>query len=304
MAGGSKTVIFAALAGNAAIAVAKFAASAITGSAAMLSEAVHSTVDTGNQLLLLLGLHQSKRPPDEHHPFGYGLRLYFWSFIVAIVIFGFGGGLSIWEGIEKIREPHQIESAWLNYVVLALSLAIEGTVWTVALREFRKTKGDLGWIQAVRESKDPLVFTVLFEDAAAVLGLAVAFVGIYLSQALDLPVLDGVASVLIGLILVCTAGFLARECQALLTGEGVKPQLRKDIKEIITGTPGVQGVNELLTMHFGPSDVLVAISLDFDDRISAADVESAVSAMESAIKRKHPEIQRIFVEAQDPVHHV
>src|SRR5215212_6411436 len=292
MAGGSKTVIFAALAGNAAIAVAKFAASAITGSAAMLSEAVHSTVDTGNQLLLLLGLHQAKRPPDERHPFGYGLRLYFWSFIVAIILFGFGGGLSIWEGIDKIREPHPIESAWLNYLVLALSLMIEGTVWTVALREFRKTKGELGWLQAVRESKDPLIFTVLFEDTAAVLGLIVAFAGIYLSRALALPVLDGVASVLIGLILVGTAGFLAMECQALLTGEGVKPHVRRRMKEVVLNTPGVQGVNELLTMHFGPTDVLVAISLDFDDAISAADVETAVSSIEATIKQLHPEVQR------------
>jgi cation diffusion facilitator family transporter len=303
MASGAKHVIYAALVGNAAIAVTKFAASAFTGSSAMLSEAIHSVVDTGNQVLLLLGVKRSGRQPDEEHPFGYGLQLYFWAFVVAIIIFGLGGGFSIYEGIQKIRDPHELHSAWVNYLVLGAALIIEGAVWRVAFREFRKTKGDQSWIGAVRTSKDPMVFTVLFEDSAAMLGLLTALIGIFLSDTLDMPVLDGVASVIIGLILVVTASFLAYECQGLLTGEGVRPETRESLKRIAVTTEGVSGVNELLTMHFGPSDVLVAVSLDFDDDLSAGKVEAAVTAIEKRMKAAHPEVKRIFVEAQSFVHH-
>ena len=298
MAGGSKGVIYAALVGNAAIAVTKFGASLFTGSSAMLSEAIHSLVDTGNQILLLFGLRRSGREPDEEHPFGYGLQLYFWAFVVAIIIFGLGGGLSIWEGLAKIREPHPIESAWVNYLVLGVALVIEGWVWRAAYREFRKQKGRLGWFTAVRRSKDPMVFTVLFEDSAAMLGLLTALIGIFLSTTLDLPVLDGVASVVIGLILVCTAAFLAYECQGLLTGEGVDPKVRASLRALAAEPAGVERVNELLTMHFGPADVLVAISLDFRDDLAAGEVEGIVTGIESRIKATHPEVRRIFIEAQ------
>src|SRR3954451_9330809 len=213
---GSRTVIYAALAGNAAIAATKFAAGWHTGSSAMLSEAVHSTVDTGNQLLLLHGLRRAARPPTPEHPFGHGLQLYFWAFVVAVLIFGLGAGLSILEGIGKVREPHPVENAWVNYLVLGLALAFEGAVWLVALRAFRAEKGPRGWLEAVRASKDPTVFTVLFEDSAAMLGLLVALLGVFLSERLALPVLDGAASVAIGLILAGTAAFLAYECQSLL----------------------------------------------------------------------------------------
>lgn len=303
MASGAKHVIYAALFGNAAIAATKFAASAVTGSSAMLSEAIHSVVDTGNQVLLLLGVRRSGRKPDSEHPFGYGLQLYFWAFVVAIIIFGLGGGFSIYEGIQKIRHPHELHSVWINYVVLGVALVIEGAVWRVAYREFRKTRGSQSWLQAVRTSKDPMVFTVLFEDSAAMLGLFTAMVGIFLSDTLDMPVLDGVASVIIGLILVITASFLAYECQGLLTGESVRPQTRDKLREIAAGTNGVCSVNELLTMHFGPSDVLVAISLDFDDGISAGEVEEAVTSIERRMKAAHPEVKRIFVEAQSFFHH-
>lgn len=298
MAGGAKHVIYAALIGNAAIAASKFAASAITGSSAMLSEAIHSVVDTGNQVLLLVGVRRSGRTPDEEHPFGYGLQLYFWAFVVAIIIFGLGGGFSIHEGIQKIRHPHELESVWINYVVLTLGILIEGAVWRVAFKEFRKTKGRQSWIRAVRTSKDPMVFTVLFEDSAAMLGLVTAMIGIFLSDALDMPVLDGVASVIIGLILVVTASFLAYECQGLLTGEAVRPKTRESLKAIAAAAPGVRCVNELLTMHFGPQDVLVAISLDFADDISSRDVEATVTAIERKMKAAHPEVKRIFIEAQ------
>jgi cation diffusion facilitator family transporter len=295
---GSRTVIYAALAGNAALAATKFAAGWYTGSSAMLSEAVHSTVDTGNQLLLLHGLRRAARPPTPDHPFGHGLQLYFWAFVVAVLIFGLGAGLSILEGIGKVREPHPVENAWVNYVVLGLGLAFEGAVWVVALRAFRAEKGPRGWLEAVRASKDPTVFTVLFEDSAAMLGLLVALLGVFLSERLGLPVLDGAASVAIGLILAGTAAFLAYECQSLLTGEGADPAVRASIRRIATSTPGVVRLNEALTMHFGPRDVLVALSLDFEDALPAARVEAAVSAIERAIKAAHPEVTRVFVEAQ------
>ncbi|WP_062013025.1 cation diffusion facilitator family transporter [Aureimonas sp. AU4] len=295
---GSKTVIYAALAGNALVAATKFAAAAYTGSSAMLSEGVHSVVDTGNQILLLYGLRQSAKPPTPDHPFGFGLRLYFWAFVVAVLIFGLGAGVSIFEGIAKIRSPHPVEDAWVNYVVLGLGILFEGSVWIVALRAFRSEKGERGWIEAVRASKDPTVFTVLFEDSAALLGLLAALVGIYLSQALDMPVLDGVASVVIGLILGATAAFLAYECQGLLTGEGVAPPVRRSIRAIAAGGAGVERVNELLTMHFGPRDVLVALSLDFNNRMQAASVEDTVTTIERGVKRAHPEVTRVFIEAQ------
>ena len=295
---GSRGVIYAALAGNAAIAVTKFAAGWFTGSSAMLSEAVHSTVDTGNQLLLLHGLRRAARPPDPDHPFGHGLQLYFWAFVVAVLIFGLGAGLSIHEGVAKVRAPHPVESAWVNYLVLALALAFEGAVWLVALREFRKEKGSRGWLEAVRASKDPTVFTVLFEDSAAMLGLLAALLGVYLSQRLGMPVLDGAASIVIGLILAGTAAFLAYECQSLLTGEGARPEVRAGVRRIAAAQPGVARLNEALTMHFGPRDVLAVLSLDFEDALPASEVEAAVSAIERAIRAAHPEVTRVFVEAQ------
>lgn len=300
MAAGSKGVIYAALGGNAAIAAVKFVAAALTGSSAMFSEAIHSVVDTGNQMLLLLGISRSRRAPTEEHPFGFGLQLYFWAFVVAILIFGLGAGISAYEGVHKIMDPHPISNAWISYAVLAVALVIEGGVWIVAFREFRRNHaaGGGGWIRAVRRSKDPMVFTVLFEDSAAVLGLVAAMLGIFLSQALDMPMLDGVASLVIAGILATTAAFLAFECQSLLTGEGVAPEVRRSIREIAKQGAGVECLNGALTMHFGPSDVLVALSLDFDDRLGAADVENSVSEIEGRIRAAHPEVTRVFVEAQ------
>jgi cation diffusion facilitator family transporter len=294
----SKTVIYAALAGNLAISVIKFIAAIITGSSAMLREGVHSLVDTGNQILLLYGISQSKRKPTPIHPFGYGLRLYFWTFVVAIMIFGLGAGVSIYEGIAKIVNPHPIINTTMNYVIIGLALLFEGYVWLIALRAFSKVKGNIGWIKAIRYSKDPTLFTVLFEDTAALLGLIVAMIGIGLSQALNLPVLDGVASVIIGLILAVTAAFLAFESQSLITGEGASPEVRAGIANIAKSQHGVERVNELLTMHFGPQDILVAISLDFENGLSAAKVEETVTQIEHRIKAAHKEVTRVFVEAQ------
>ncbi|MDR3518222.1 MAG: cation diffusion facilitator family transporter [Azospirillaceae bacterium] len=301
---GSKLVIYAALGVNALIAVTKFGAAWFTGSAAMLSEAIHSLVDTGNQILLLHGMRQAAKPANAAHPFGHGLQLYFWAFVVAVLIFGLGAGLSILEGLDKIEVPHPVENAYVNYIVLSLAMLFEGGGWLVALKEFRRSKGSRTLFGAIRGSKDPTVFTVLFEDTAALLGLAVALGGIALGQALDLPVLDGVASLVIGVILAVTAAFLAYECQSLLTGEGVDAEVRDSIRRIAAAEVGIVGVNELLTMHFGPQDVLVTLSLDFEDSLLADRVEAIVSGLERHIKAVHPEVTRVFIEAQSfDAHH-
>nr|MEA2798925.1 hypothetical protein [Phenylobacterium sp.] len=294
----SKSVIYAALAGNTAIALTKFAAAGFTGSVAMLSEAIHSVVDTGNQLLLLLGLRRAARPADARHPFGHGLQLYFYTFVVAVLIFGVGAVISIWQGIEKIRHPVAVEHAWVNYVVLSLGVLFEGGVWVVALRAFNAERAGRPWLLAVRSSKDPTVFTVLFEDTAALAGLAVALLGVFLSETLDAPVMDGVASVLIGGILAVTAFFLASESQSLLTGEAASYDTRRGINRIARAEPGVVGLNQARTMHFGPNEVLVVLSLDFEDTLPAGEVERIVTRLERKIKVAHPDVRQVFIEAQ------
>jgi len=303
-ADGSKKVVLAAMAGNALIFITKFAASMYTGSSAMLSEAIHSLVDTGNQGLILYGMARAKKPADENHPFGYGMELYFWSFVVAILIFAVGAGVSMYEGIEKIQHPETITDAYINYIVLAAAFVFEAGAWWVALKEFRKSKGDMGYFEAVRQSKDAAVFTVLFEDTAAMLGLVVAFIGIALGEVLELPVLDGVASVIIGLILAAVAAFLAYECKSLLVGESASNPVVRGIRVIAEGEIGVQGVNELRTMHLGPADVLVNISLDFGNTLSADDIERLISKMERDIKSAYPQVKRLFVEAQSLTGHL
>ena len=303
MAHESKTTIFAALAGNTAIAVTKFGAAFWTGSAAMLSEAIHSTVDTGNQLLMLYGLRRSARPATPEHPFGFGLELYFWTFVVAILIFGLGAGVSVLQGIDKIRTPHPVEGVTVNYVVLALSFLFEGATWIVALRAFRRQVKSTSLLAAVQRSKDPTVFTVLLEDSAALSGLLIAAIGLACADIFHLPILDGVASVLIGLLLAGTAVFLATECKGLLLGEAADPAVRAGLRAIASGSAGVESVNEILTMHFGPKDVLAVISLNFADALTAGTVERTVSAIERRIKTEYPQVRRIFVEAQSPEGH-
>jgi cation diffusion facilitator family transporter len=298
MAHESKSTIYAALAGNLAIALTKFGAAFWTGSAAMLSEAIHSTVDTGNQVLMLYGLRRSIRPATEAHPFGYGLELYFWTFVVAILIFGLGAGVSIFEGVDKIRTPHAVENAVVNYVVLGLSFVFEGATWLVAFRAFRAQARSSDLLEAVQRSKDPTVFTVLLEDSAALAGLLIAAIGLACAQIFQLPVLDGVASVLIGLVLAGVAAFLAAECKGLMLGEAADPAVRAGLRRIAAEGAGVQGVNEVLTMHFGPDDVLAAISLDLHDTLTAAAAERIVSTVERRIKAAYPQVRRIFIEVQ------
>lgn len=294
----SKKVIYAALVGNGLICISKFWAAAYTGSSTMFSEAIHSMVDTGNQWLLLYGLKSAKKPADESHPFGYGMEVYFWSFVVAILIFGLGAGISIYEGVAKIQHPAVIKDPSINYIVIGFAILFEGVALGVAVFEFRKVKGKLGWLQAVRKSKDPAVFTVLFEDSAALLGLIVAGACIYGSAALNLPVLDGVGSVLIGLILAVTASLLAFECKGLLIGESANKDVVMEIRKILESEPTILHINEVLTLHFGPSDVLLTISLDFADKISSEDIEQAISQLEHQIKERFREIKRVFIEVQ------
>lgn len=296
--GGSKTVIFAAIAGNLAIAVTKFVAAYITNSSAMLSEGVHSLVDTGNGLLLLWGIRQAALPPDDQHPFGRGKELYFWTLIVAVLIFALGGGISIYEGIVHMRDPHPVANPVVNYVVLGLAFAFEGAAWLVAFREFDKLRGRRGYLQAVRESKDPTTFTVLFEDSAAMLGLIVAFLGVALGHALGMPVLDGTASVVIGVILCGVAVFLAYESKGLLIGEGVDAETRASIARFVQADPDVDRLVRALSMHFGPADVLLTLEIAFRPGLSASGAASAIDRLDKAIRGAHPEVRHLFVEAQ------
>jgi cation diffusion facilitator family transporter len=299
----SLKVIYAALAGNFLIAVTKFGAAAYTGSSAMLSEAIHSLVDTGNQLLMLYGLRRAKRPADARHPFGYGMELYFWPFVVAILIFAIGGSISVYEGVSKLSSPHPMENAYINYTVLALAMVFEAAAWWVAFKEFRSSKGDVGYLEAVRRSKDPTVFTVLFEDTAAMLGLIVAMIGIYLADTLNMPILDGVASIVIGVILGLTAVLLAYESKGLLIGEGARGAVVDGIRGIIDTDARIDHINEILTMHMGPQDVLLNLSIDFDSALDADTVQFAISELEARVKEKYPIVTRIFIEAQSQAGH-
>ncbi|AXS40552.1 cation diffusion facilitator family transporter [Breoghania sp. L-A4] len=303
MATGSKKVIYAALAGNALISVTKFAAATYTGSSAMMSEGIHSLVDTGNQGLLLYGMKKASRPADDKHPFGYGVELYFWAFVVAILIFAVGAGVSLYEGIQKIVEPHPVTNPIVNYVVLGLAMIFESVAWFIALREFTSIKGKRSYMQAVQQSKDPALFTVLFEDSAALLGLVAAFIGLAAAQILGLPWLDGAASVVIGIILGGTAIFLAYETKGLLLGESASPELVANIRALVAETPNVDALNELRTMHMGPDDVLLAVSLDFKNDISVGQVEDAIYKLEQTIKARFPMVRRLFIEVQNRKHH-
>ncbi len=295
---GSRTVIYAALIGNGLIAALKFSAAGLTGSSAMLSEGIHSVVDCGNQGLILLGLRRSRKQADAHHPFGYGMELYFWTFIVAILIFAVGAGVSIYEGIDRILHSHAIENALVNYVVLFFAMIFEGVAWWIAFKEFRRTLAGRGWIAAVRKSKDPTVFTVLFEDTAAILGLMLAAIGIAGAQITGVAELDGVASIAIGVVLAATAVLLAVESKGLLIGESADPAVLDRIRATFSEDERITAVNEVLSMHLSPNDVLIAASLSFRDSLTAREVEKTTTELETRIKAEYPAVKRIFIEAQ------
>jgi cation diffusion facilitator family transporter len=293
----SKTAVFAAMAGNLAIAATKLTAAFFSGSSAMLSEGIHSIVDTGNGLLLLVGLKKSKKPADPRHPFGHGKELYFWPLVVAILIFALGGGMSVYEGVTHIMHPSHSDPTW-NYVVLAFAFVFESISSVFAYRAFRGELKGRGAIEAIRASKDPTSFTVLFEDTAALLGLVVAFLGIFLGQLFHNPYFDGAASIVIGMILALVAVFLAYETKGLLIGEGVNPETLDSLRAIAGADPAVQEVRKSLTMHFGPHEVLLTLDILFRRELTAEEVATAVNRVEANIRAEHPEIKHIFIEAK------
>lgn len=298
MASGSKLVIIAALIGNGLISITKFAAATITGSSAMMSEGIHSLVDTGNQVLLLYGMKRAAKPADEDFPFGYGKEIYFWSFIVAILIFALGGGISIYEGVQHVQHPEPIANAMVNYIVLGLALVFEGAAWYFAFREFKRVKGRWGYLEAIQRAKDPSIFVVLFEDSAAMLGLLVAFAGVWLSETTGNLLFDGIASVIIGLILLGTSIWLAYETKGLLIGESANQGVIRGIRDSLRGKANIEHVNEVLTMHMGPDFILANISVDFANSVSAQQVEDDIAAIDRSIKQQYPQIKRVFIEAE------
>jgi cation diffusion facilitator family transporter len=298
MASGSKKVIYAALIGNLLIAITKFIAATITRSSAMLSEGIHSLVDTGNQILLLYGLKRAAKPPDKQFPFGHGKELYFWSFIVAILIFAVGAGVSVYEGVHHLQHPEPIESPAINYVVLALAMVFEGIAWFLAWREFNRHKGGRSYLRAVQEGKDPSLFVVLFEDSAAMLGLVVAFLGVLLTQLTGQLWFDGLASVLIGCILGGTAIWLAYETKSLLIGEAARPEVVAAVREMALAHPRIDHVNEVLTLHMGPEFILVNVGVQFDDEATADDIERIIAELDQGLRDRFPRVKRVFIEAE------
>ena len=288
-------VLYAALAANLGIGVAKFVAAGITGSSSMLTEGFHSCVDSGNQILLLYGQKRAAKPADDAHPFGYGRELYFWAFVVAILIFAIGAGVSIYEGYRHVLTPEKLSDPLVNYVVLGIATLMEGASWIVAVREFAGSKGDLGWWQAIRRSKDPAGFIVLFEDSAALIGLAIAAVGVWASHHLADPRIDGVASIAIGGVLALVAVLLAREAKGLLIGERADPAVIARVRSIVDGYPGITGVNHVRTIHTAPESVFVAISADFDDAMTMGDGERLIETIEAALKKAEPMLASIYI---------
>jgi cation diffusion facilitator family transporter len=294
----SKIAIYGAIAANAAIAVTKFAVAGITGSSAMLSEGIHSAVDAGNGGLLLVGLHMAKKPATPEHPFGRGKELYFWSLIVAVLIFGLGGGMSIYEGVVHMREPEPLTDPFWIYVVLALAAVFEGASFQIALRQFRGLSAGRPFWSTLHDSKDPSLYTVLAEDGAALAGLAVAAAGVWASHSLNMPVLDGAASVVIGFILTGVAVLLIRKSRGLLVGEGVQPETAAAIRAIAQQQPQVKKAGLPLTMYIGADDVLLALDVVFADSVGADDAAAAVEQIERTIRERFPKVTRIYIESR------
>jgi cation diffusion facilitator family transporter len=293
----SKKVVLVAIGANFSIAITKFVAAFLSGSSAMLSEAIHSLVDTGNQTLLLLGITFSKRPSDETHPFGYGKERYFFTLIVAVLLFGMGGGMAIYQGITHLIRPTPLENPIYAYGVLLFAAIFEGYTWVIALKEVRsRSNGRTVW-KMIRDTKDLSVVTVLLEDTAALSGVLVAFLGIFFGHLLNNPYLDGLASLVIGIMLCFVASILILESRNLLLGESADPDVVKGIRALAEKDPAVAGANYPLTMHFGPDDVLLNLEIQFHNSLSAEELVAAVSRLEKAISEQHPNVNRIFIEA-------
>jgi cation diffusion facilitator family transporter len=295
---GSKKVIYAAIVANLGIAVAKFVVAAFSGSAAMLAEGIHSAVDTGNELLLLIGEKMSNHAPTARHPFGFGKAIYFWALIVALSIFTLGGGLSIYHGVQTLRHPQPIEDPLWNYVVLAVAAAFEGYSWNVSRKELNKRRkpGNSMW-QTVHASKDASVFTVFIEDSTALVGLAIAALGIGLGQLFNNPYFDPAASIGVGVLLVGAAVTLARETGALLVGEGIGREQTAHLREIFSNDPSIMVVGRLLTMQLGPDEVLLTAAVQFKRDMRIDDVEHAIERLESKVHEVFPTIQHIYFQS-------
>jgi len=299
--GESKVAVLAAVAGNLIIAVIKFIAAALTGSSAMISEGIHSLVDTGNGGLLLLGMKRAKEPADAGHPFGHGKSLYFWSLVVAVSIFGIGGGMSLYEGVAHIRHvaPEALHGdPTVNYIVLAIAMLVEGASFTVATRQFWKAKGSKGAWQFIRESKDPSLYTVVLEDSAAMLGLIFAFLGVFFGHLFQNPYLDGIASIAIGLLLMSVAFLLAFETKGLLLGEGVDPDVLADIRARVESDPAVERAGDILTMYMGPYELLVNLGVGFKPGTTAEEMHESIGRIERDLQGAYPECTRVYIEAQ------
>ena len=298
MAGSSKKAIYGAIIANSLIAVSKFVASFFTGSSSMLSEGIHSLVDTGNGVLLLFGIKRSQKPADEKHPFGYGSEIYFWSFVVAILIFALGGGIALYEGIEHLLHPRQLENVKWNYVVLSLALVFEGSALRVAMKEFNKTRGNKSIIAALKDSKDMSTSAIVIEDTAALVGLLIALICVFLGDVTGIVYFDGLGSVLIGLLLISVSLFFAIECKGLLIGEGLMQGDVDKIEKILSDNKNVVAFKRPLSLYFGPDDVLVNLDVNFNDNLTSDEIELSVDQLEKDIKASLPVVNRIFIEAE------
>lgn len=293
-----RKAIYAAIIGNFLVAVTKFVAGGITGSVAMIAEGIHSLVDTGNGGLLLLGLKLARRKADRKHPFGYGKEVYFWTLIVAMSIFAVGGGISLYEGIRHVGHPVESGDPLVNYLVLSAAIIFESFAFFIALREFNRIRGNRTIYQEIRSSKDPTTFTVLFEDAAALLGLVVAMLGIFLARLLDIPALEGVASIIIGLILFTVSILLATETKGLLLGEAANESIIESVRRITSSDAAVTAVDDPVTVHYGPNTVVLNLNIEFDDALSVDDIEGAIDRMQLLIRQEHPEVKHIYLNAE------
>lgn len=299
MAGDSKLAIYGALGANIGIAVIKFIAAGFTGSSAMISEGIHSTVDSGNSLLLLLGISRSKRPADAGHPFGHGKEIYFWTLIVAILVFSLGGGMSLYEGITHLQHPVEIKEAKWNYIVLLVSMVFEGASLIYAVRSFNKTKGEFSFWKEVRLSKDPALFAVIYEESAALTGLLLALGGVFFSHYYENPIFDAIASMLIGLLLIIVAIIMVKESKGLLVGESAHADIVKGVYALINEEPAVSTLYYPLTMHLAPEEILLAIDVQFQTEMTMDELIENINSLENKIKEQYPSIKKIYIEAKN-----
>lgn len=301
--GSSKTSIYAAMAANIAIGISKFIGAAISGSSAMLSEGIHSVVDSINEVLLLYGIRESQAAPDEQHPLGRSQELYFWSLMVAVLIFALGGGVSFYEGFQSLQNPEPSSDAQVSYIVLGVAAIFEGSALFVSVREFLKQQPqkEVNFWRALNQSKDPSSFIVIFEDAAALTGIAVAFAGIILSQLRENAFYDAIASMIIGVLLTVVATVLVIKTKGLLVGESASPQIRESIQAIVESDEAVSAMESPITLHFGPRDVMLALNIEFADELSSDEIEAAIRRIEANIRESHQEVKRIFIEAASVV---